>query len=166
MTKASHSLIIAAVLTLTACSSDEAPVAPADDVTATAAQAASAVEIKPGLTMRILEHGDGEPARAGQTAVVHYTGWLYDADAVNHRGKKFDSSVDRNQHFRFVLGAGHVIPGWDEGVAGMQVGETRELTIAPGLAYGARGAGDVIPPDATLVFEITLAALEEPAAPQ
>jgi FKBP-type peptidyl-prolyl cis-trans isomerase FkpA len=115
------------------------------------------VEIEPGLTMRVLKDGSGETARAGQTAVVHYTGWLYDAAAPDHRGQKFDSSVDRGQHFEFPLGAGAVIAGWDRGVAGMQVGEVRELTIAPELAYGERGAGSVIPPGATLIFEVELA---------
>jgi FKBP-type peptidyl-prolyl cis-trans isomerase len=107
--------------------------------------------------MRVLKEGSGGTARAGQTAVVHYTGWLYDAAAPDHRGQKFDSSVDRGQHFEFPLGAGAVIAGWDRGVAGMQVGEVRELTIAPELAYGERGAGTVIPPGATLVFEVELA---------
>jgi len=115
------------------------------------------VEIEPGLTMRVLIEGSGKTAQPGQTAVVHYTGWLYDAAAPDNRGQKFDSSLDRGQHFEFPLGAGAVIAGWDRGVAGMQVGEVRELTIAPELAYGERGAGAVIPPGATLVFEVELA---------
>ncbi|MCB1845438.1 MAG: FKBP-type peptidyl-prolyl cis-trans isomerase [Halioglobus sp.] len=110
--------------------------------------------------MRVLRAGNGETAKPGEIAVVHYTGWLYDADAADHRGQKFDSSVDRGQHFRFPLGAGRVIRGWDAGVEGMQVGEVRELTIAPEMAYGDRGAGNVIPPGATLVFEVELAGLE------
>lgn len=113
-------------------------------------------EIAPGLSMRVQREGSGETAEPGQTAVVHYTGWLYDPNAENRRGKKFDSSVDRGQPFEFPLGAGAVIPGWDQGVAGMQVGEIRELTIAPELAYGEQGAGGVIPPGATLVFEVEL----------
>lgn len=116
--------------------------------------------IEPGLTARILEQGSGQEATPGQTAVVHYTGWLYDPEAPDNRGEKFDSSVDRGQHFRFPLGGGRVIAGWDRGVAGMKIGEVRELTIAPELAYGERGAGDAIPPGATLVFEVELAGLE------
>lgn len=93
--------------------------------------------------------GDGAEATAGKTAVVHYTGWLLD-------GTKFDSSVDRNQPFSFALGAGQVIKGWDEGVVGMKVGGKRTLVIPPQLGYGARGAGNVIPPNATLKFEVQL----------
>ncbi len=93
--------------------------------------------------------GAGAEAVAGQYVSVHYTGWLTD-------GRKFDSSKDRNDPFEFPLGAGHVIRGWDEGVQGMKVGGTRKLTIPPALGYGARGAGGVIPPNATLVFEVEL----------
>ena len=87
---------------------------------------------------------------------VHYTGWLHDPAAADGRGRKFDSSKDRGQPFRFSLGAGMVIRGWDEGVAGMQVGGTRVLVIPAHLGYGPRGAGGVIPPNATLVFEVDL----------
>jgi FKBP-type peptidyl-prolyl cis-trans isomerase FkpA len=93
--------------------------------------------------------GTGPEATAGKTAVVHYTGWLMN-------GTKFDSSVDRNQPFSFALGAGQVIKGWDEGVQGMKVGGKRTLIIPPALGYGARGAGNVIPPNATLKFEVQL----------
>ncbi len=100
--------------------------------------------------------GDGAEAKAGQVVRVHYSGWLYDANRPDKRGKKFDSSKDSNQPFDFTLGAKEVIPGWDEGVAGMKVGGTRILTIPPAMGYGARGAGGVIPPNATLVFEVDL----------
>jgi FKBP-type peptidyl-prolyl cis-trans isomerase len=97
--------------------------------------------------------GTGAEAKAGQDVQVHYTGWLFYG---GERGKKFDSSKDRGEPFEFPLGAGHVIKGWDEGVAGMKVGGTRVLTIPPALGYGARGAGGVIPPNATLIFEVEL----------
>jgi FKBP-type peptidyl-prolyl cis-trans isomerase FkpA len=100
--------------------------------------------------------GEGAEARKGRVVRVHYTGWLYDASKADKRGNKFDSSKDSHQPFDFTLGAGEVIPGWDEGVAGMKVGGTRILTIPPALGYGARGAGGVIPPNATLVFEVEL----------
>jgi len=100
--------------------------------------------------------GTGTEARPGTTVRVHYTGWLYDRATADHKGQKFDSSKDRNEPFEFRLGGGEVIPGWDEGVAGMKVGGTRLLTIPPALGYGASGAGGVIPPNATLLFEIEL----------
>ena len=97
--------------------------------------------------------GSGKAAEVGDNVVVHYTGWLY---SNGERSDKFDSSVDRGQTFSFPLGAGHVIKGWDEGVAGMNKGSKRTLFIPPILGYGARGAGDVIPPNSTLMFEIEL----------
>ena len=100
--------------------------------------------------------GTGDVAKAGDEVSVHYTGWLYDQAAANRRGEKFDSSVDRGQPFVFMLGAGRVIRGWDEGVAGMRVGGKRELLIPADLGYGAKGAGGVIPPGASLVFEVEL----------
>jgi len=102
-----------------------------------------------GLKYEDLVVGEGEQATAGQMVVVHYTGWLTD-------GTKFDSSLDRNDPFSFPLGGGRVIRGWDEGVEGMCVGGQRKLTIPPQLGYGAAGAGGVIPPNATLVFEVEL----------
>jgi len=100
--------------------------------------------------------GQGAEAQAGQRVRVHYTGWLHDATAPLGRGRKFDSSKDRGEPFSFGLGRGEVIRGWDEGVKGMKVGGTRVLTIPADMGYGARGAGGVIPPNATLVFEVDL----------
>ncbi len=112
-----------------------------------------------GLQYEDVTVGNGAAAKVGKEVTVHYTGWLYDPAAANNRGKKFDSSKDRNDPFKFDLGAGMVIGGWDEGVQGMQVGGKRVLTIPPQLGYGARGAGGVIPPNATLVFEVDLLAV-------
>ena len=100
--------------------------------------------------------GKGAEAKAGQQVTVHYTGWLYDEAAPEHKGKKFDSSRDRNDPFVFQLGAGQVIKGWDVGVEGMKVGGQRTLVIPANMGYGARGAGGVIPPNATLVFDVEL----------
>jgi len=104
--------------------------------------------------------GAGEGISQGQTAVVHYTGWLYDPPAPDHKGREFDSSRKRGEPFRFVIGAGQVIQGWDEGVQGMQPGGQRQLVIPSKLAYGDRGQGGVIPPDATLLFDVELLAIE------
>jgi FKBP-type peptidyl-prolyl cis-trans isomerase FkpA len=100
--------------------------------------------------------GTGAEARPGMMVSVHYTGWLLDPAAADKRGKKFDSSKDRNEPFEFQLGKGDVIAGWDEGVAGMKIGGTRVLTIPSNMGYGARGAGADIPPNAALVFEVEL----------
>ena len=100
--------------------------------------------------------GTGHDAVAGRNVTVHYTGWLYDPRRDDKKGTKFDSSVDRNEPFSFRLGAGQVIRGWDDGVAGMKVGGKRTLTIPPEYGYGAQGAGGVIPPDATLLFDVEL----------
>jgi FKBP-type peptidyl-prolyl cis-trans isomerase FkpA len=104
--------------------------------------------------------GTGEGISQGQTAVVHYTGWLYDPSVPDHKGREFDSSRKRGEPFRFVIGAGQVIQGWDEGVQGMQPGGQRQLVIPSKLAYGERGQGGVIPPDATLLFDVELLAIE------
>ncbi|MBI5659698.1 MAG: FKBP-type peptidyl-prolyl cis-trans isomerase [Nitrosomonadales bacterium] len=103
--------------------------------------------------------GEGELATSGMEVLVHYTGWLYDENAPENKGKKFDSSRDRHEPFDFPLGAGNVIKGWDQGVEGMKVGGQRTLVIPPHFGYGARGAGGVIPPDATLVFDVELLAV-------
>ena len=100
--------------------------------------------------------GSGNQAVAGRQVTVHYTGWLYDQARADHKGKKFDSSHDHGEPFAFRLGAGQVISGWDQGVAGMKVGGKRTLTIPSHLAYGSRGAGGDIPPNATLLFEVEL----------
>ena len=111
------------------------------------------VTLPSGLKYVDLKKGGGAEAKAGASVSVHYTGWLTD-------GKKFDSSVDRGEPFQFKLGAGMVIKGWDEGVAGMKVGGKRQLTIPANLAYGERGAGGVIPPGATLIFDVELLAVK------
>jgi FKBP-type peptidyl-prolyl cis-trans isomerase FkpA len=107
-----------------------------------------------------LQPGAGAPIAAGQNAVVQYTGWLYEAGAPDNKGKQFDSSRNSGQPFRFVVGAGQVIKGWDQGVAGMKVGSRRRLVVPADLAYGDSGAGGVIPPGATLVFDVDLVAVE------
>lgn len=112
-----------------------------------------AITTASGLVIEDISVGEGAEAGVGQTVSVHYTGWLTD-------GTKFDSSKDRNEPFEFPLAARWVIAGWDEGVQGMKIGGTRKLTIPPELGYGARGAGGVIPPNATLVFEVELLAIQ------
>jgi FKBP-type peptidyl-prolyl cis-trans isomerase FkpA len=109
----------------------------------------STITTESGLQIEEISVGEGEMASAGQFVSVHYTGWLTN-------GTKFDSSKDRNEPFEFPLGERNVIAGWDEGVQGMKIGGVRKLTIPPQLGYGARGAGGVIPPNATLVFEVEL----------
>jgi FKBP-type peptidyl-prolyl cis-trans isomerase FkpA len=107
-----------------------------------------------------LQAGSGAPIAAGQIAVMQYTGWLYEGSAPDNKGKQFDSSLSTGQPFKFALGTGQVIKGWDQGVAGMKVGERRRLVIPSSLAYGDDGAGGVIPPGATLVFDVELVAIE------
>ena len=121
--------------------------------TAAAGKAAAAPTT---LTVIDRKIGDGALAESGQPVLVHYTGYLWDASAPDNKGKKFDSSVDRKVPFGFIVGVGRVIKGWDEGVVGMKVGGQRTLIIPPGLGYGARGAGGVIPPNATLKFDVEL----------
>jgi len=106
-----------------------------------------------------IKQGEGALATSGHNVTVHYTGWLYDESAPDHHGAKFDSSRDRNEPFVFPLGGGRVIKGWDQGVEGMKIGGQRTLIIPASLGYGARGAGGVIPPNATLVFDVELLAV-------
>jgi peptidylprolyl isomerase len=123
-------------------------------LTAAMAQAAGKPVTTPsGLQIIDSKVGTGASPKAGQTCVMHYTGWLYENGA---KGKKFDSSVDRGEPFEFPIGRGQVIAGWDEGVGTMKVGGKRTLIIPPALGYGARGAGGVIPPNATLIFDVEL----------
>jgi peptidylprolyl isomerase len=137
-------LLCAAALLLVACGNEESKVSKEPTTVTTAS----------GLMFLDQEVGKGDAVKAGQTAAVHYTGWL---DEGGKPGKKFDSSRDRGKPFSFRVGAGEVIKGWDEGVAGMRVGGKRRLTIPPDLGYGARGAGNgLIPPNSTLIFDVEL----------
>ncbi len=112
------------------------------------------------LEITVLKAGDGAVARSGDVVRVHYTGWLYDERAPGRKGEEFDSSRPRGEAFAFTLGHGTVIRGWDEGVAGMKVGEVRQLAIPADLGYGSRGAGGVIPPHQPLLFDVELLAVE------
>lgn len=165
MTARQFVITFSSVFLLAACG-QQAEEATTEDASGSAATAAAepttemATKIvsveESGLQIEIISSGHGREAVAGDNVTVHYTGWLYDETADDNRGAKFDSSVDRGDKFQFPLGAGQVIKGWDEGVAGMLIGEKRVLTIPPDMGYGERGAGDVIPPGATLVFEVEL----------
>lgn len=135
-----------------ACS--EKPSAPAADASLPPPPVVNKLEIVD------LQPGAGAEIVAGQKAVVQYTGWLYEASAPDKKGKEFDSSKNAGQPFKFGIGAGQVIKGWDQGVVGMKVGGSRRLTIPPELAYGDVGAGGVIPPGATLIFDVDLVAIE------
>jgi FKBP-type peptidyl-prolyl cis-trans isomerase FkpA len=165
-----------AVLLLAACSRAEketaASAAPAPEA---ASEAAPEAQTPPGVegavaaevpampsTLQVVDQkvGSGPAIANNRTAVVHYTGWLYDQSAPEQKGTKFDSSRDRDEPFSFELGQGHVIAGWDQGVSGMQVGGQRRLVIPAELGYGQRGAAGVIPPGATLVFDVELVAIE------
>jgi FKBP-type peptidyl-prolyl cis-trans isomerase len=150
---------------MAACSRSEKPAseaapAPAAEVAAAESTTAPATPTPSGsetmdLQKTELAPGTGAEIKTGQTALVHYTGWLYDAAAPDNKGKQFDSSVG-GEPFEFPLGAGRVIAGWDQGVVGMKVGGKRRLVIPPVMGYGERGAGGVIPPNATLVFDVEL----------
>jgi len=119
-----------------------------------------AVADSSGLTKIDVKTGTGKEATPGKMVRVHYTGWLFDKSAADNKGKKFDSSRDRPGNFTFPLGAGRVIKGWDQGVQGMKVGGQRTLIIPSSMGYGARGAGSIIPPNATLVFDVELMGVE------
>lgn len=150
---------LVSVALLHGCS--EKPGSPRSDEAGSAAAASASARVAPA-TVEILElsPGSGAPIAGGQTAVVQYTGWLYDAAAADHKGRQFDSSAGTGQPFRFVVGSGQVIKGWDQGLPGMSVGGRRRLTIPAELAYGDAGAGGVIPPGATLVFDVELVGIE------
>lgn len=140
--KLSLALLLSAAFVTTACSQQSAPPAAPSKVTQ--------------LVKTDAKVGNGAEATAGRQVSVHYTGWLYEEAAPEHKGAKFDSSRDRGVPFDFPLGGGQVIKGWDEGVQGMKVGGQRTLLIPPAMGYGERGAGGVIPPNATLVFDVEL----------
>jgi FKBP-type peptidyl-prolyl cis-trans isomerase FkpA len=141
-----YSLFVVLVVLTSACTKQEDSISTPPTHEPAAAQPVASVT---GLKIEDSKAGTGTVAQDGNSVTVHYTGWLTN-------GTKFDSSKDRGQPFTFQLGAGQVIKGWDQGVAGMKVGGVRKLTISPNLGYGASGAGDVIPPNATLVFEVEL----------
>ena len=160
LTRSLAAVILFSSLTMTACGQQDAATnaAPADvsDINQSAEGATEKMEVITELQITDVVQGEGATASAGQEVVVHYTGWLYDPSQSENKGEKFDSSVDRGDPFIFPLGAGRVIRGWDEGFAGMQIGGKRILIIPPEMGYGARGAGGVIPPNATLMFEVDL----------
>jgi FKBP-type peptidyl-prolyl cis-trans isomerase FkpA len=151
LTLITSALLMAAVFASSGCSADSKT------------SATSSQQEKTAMSTNITELtkidqviGDGREAEAGLNVTVHYTGWLYDPSKPEGRGKKFDSSVDRGDPFNFFLGGGQVIRGWDEGVVGMKIGGKRTLLIPSEYGYGARGAGGVIPPNASLVFDVEL----------
>lgn len=170
--KISQTIVAIALATsITACSKQDSDSSEASQpldvieeqvVTEDSTNAIESFEVAPGLSATIVQKGYGRAAEAGDYVEVHYTGWLFDETAADNRGNKFDSSVDRGEKFHFRLGAGQVIKGWDQGVAGMLIGEKRELTLSPEMGYGDRGAGNAIPPGATLVFDVELFGLEGP----
>ena len=143
-------LATASLFLTTACSQQ------ATQQTPQPAPVAALASNEPALIKTDVKLGTGAVAVSGRLVKVHYTGWLYDEAAADHKGKKFDSSRDRNNPFLFPLGEGRVIRGWDMGVAGMKVGGQRTLVIPPEMGYGGRGAGGVIPPNSTLVFDVEL----------
>lgn len=150
-----HRSLLAILLALLAACGGGRPAAPA-----AAADASAAAPTANALEVSELQPGTGAAIRAGQKAVVQYTGWLYESSAPEKKGKQFDSTRDSGHPFSFVVGAGEVIKGWDQGVLGMKVGGRRRLTIPADLGYGDVGAGGVIPPGATLIFDVDLVGIE------
>ncbi len=149
--------VIAAMFILSGCNSTDTVATEASEGDAT-----GFITTSTGLKYRINQVGPGATIQNGDLAVMHYTGWLFDPAAMEQKGDKFDSSVDRGQTFQFQLGIGRVIKGWDEGVLGMNIGEKRTLIIPPDLGYGSRGSGAAIPPNATLLFDIELVEIRKP----
>jgi FKBP-type peptidyl-prolyl cis-trans isomerase len=150
-----HRFLPAILLALLAACGGGRPAAPT-----AAADASGAAPTPNALEESELQPGTGAAIRAGQKAVVQYTGWLYESSAPEKKGKQFDSTRDSGHPFSFVVGAGEVIKGWDQGVLGMKVGGRRRLTIPADLGYGDVGAGGVIPPGATLIFDVDLVGIE------
>jgi len=151
MTRSFHAFVLVAL------AAAYAPIVGAQPATAASPQTVSKMDATVTTLKKIdTKQGTGAEAVAGKPVAVHYTGWLYDPSKPEGKGAKFDSSVDRREPFVFPLGGGRVIRGWDEGVVGMKVGGKRTLIIPADMAYGARGAGGVIPPNAVLVFDVEL----------
>jgi FKBP-type peptidyl-prolyl cis-trans isomerase FkpA len=146
-------LACACVVTLNACKAESAAT---KTQTSTTTEASTMTKEITELQKIDTQVGTGREAEPGFNVTVHYTGWLFDPAAEGQKGKKFDSSLDRNQPFNFFLGGGQVIQGWDEGFAGMKIGGKRTLIIPSEMGYGARGAGGAIPPNATLIFDVEL----------
>ena len=160
LTRSVAAVMLFGTLTITACGQQDTTTNEASvdisETTQSVEGATDKMEVITELQITDVVQGEGATANAGQQVVVHYTGWLYDPSQPENKGEKFDSSVDRGDPFVFPLGAGRVIRGWVEGFAGMQIGGKRILIIPPDMAYGDRGAGGVIPPNATLMFEVDL----------
>ncbi|HTL50170.1 MAG TPA: FKBP-type peptidyl-prolyl cis-trans isomerase [Steroidobacteraceae bacterium] len=153
-------LVLLATAITAAASAQQPSTQPSSPPSTPAAPPAAAAPEETVLVTDVVK-GMGDEAFPGMVVIVHYTGWLYDAAAPDHHGRKFDSSRDRGQPLSFPLGSGRVIRGWEQGVPGMKVGGKRSLVIPPSLAYGSRGAGNgVIPPNATLIFDVELLAVE------
>jgi FKBP-type peptidyl-prolyl cis-trans isomerase FkpA len=149
--------VVAAISTLLLLTTPACAQAPATTAATAAAPAAAKPAVAPTqLTMIDRKLGDGPAAAANEPVLVHYTGYLYDTSAPANKGAKFDSSLDRPAPLGFIIGAGRVIKGWDEGITGMKVGGQRTLIIPPDKAYGEKGAGASIPPNSTLVFDVEL----------